>query len=167
MKRLIEDSPVVGYQLFRYEGKRADGTPVVYPQYYIRHNGIETSTKTEKLNDARLKVKRLAGQDAQHKKRLNARVGGVKMGELFDLVIEDYKQGGQKTIGSVRGKIDNGLRPFFGDMIAARVDSAQIDRWMKWRRTHRERKSEGQELLKPSSINRELSIIRRAFQLGY
>jgi integrase len=89
------------------------------------------------------------------------------MGELFDLVIEDYKQGGQKTIGSVRGKIENGLRPFFGDMIAARVDSVQIDRWMKWRRTRRERKSEGQETLRPSSINRELSIIRRAFQLGY
>jgi hypothetical protein len=39
MKRILEVSPVVGYQLFRFEGKRRDGTPVLYPKYYIRHDG--------------------------------------------------------------------------------------------------------------------------------
>jgi hypothetical protein len=37
----LEKSPVVGYQLFRYAGKRADGTAVIYPNYYIRHAGAD------------------------------------------------------------------------------------------------------------------------------
>ena len=167
MKRILEDSPVTGYQLFRFQSKRADGTPVTYPKYYIRHGHKTVCTKTEDLRQAKIEVKKLAGKDAEGHRRLTAAPVEVRVGTLLDLVIEDYKQSGQKTVADVKGKIDNGLRPHFGDMLAARVDSEEIERWMRWRATHRLRKMPGRQKLQPASINRELSILRRAFQLGY
>jgi integrase len=167
MKRILEDSPVTGYQLFRFQAKRADGTSVIYPNYYIRHDGKTTCTKTDRLSEAKTKVKKAAGEDAQGSRRLTAPPIEVRVGTLLDLVIEDYKQGGQKTVADISGKIENGLRPHFGDMLAARVDSDEIDRWVRWRTALRLRKSPDRKTLQPASINRELSILRRAFQLGY
>ena len=58
MKRILEDSPVVGYQLFRYQDTRADGTQVVYPNFYVRHAGRTECLKTANLKEAKGKVKR-------------------------------------------------------------------------------------------------------------
>ena len=167
MKRILEDSPVVGYQLFRFEGKRADGTRVLYPKYYVRHRGKTFCTGIERLRDAKTRVKKMAGDDAQKLGRLTAPPIDVRVGTLLDLVIEDYKQSGQKTITDVRRKIAISLRPHFGDILASRVDSEEIERWMHWRSARRFRKAPGREILQPASLNRELSILRRAFQLGY
>jgi integrase len=167
MKRVLEKSPVVGYQLFRYEGKRGNGAAIIYPNYYIRHAGVTVCTDTSKLAEAKTKVKKMAGEDVQQRKRLSVPAGDVYVTTLLDLVIEDYKQSDQKTTGDARRKIDNGLRPFFEEMLAAQVDSDVIDRWMRWRSVRRLRTSPERETLQPASINRELSLLRRAFQLGY
>jgi integrase len=167
VKRILEDSPVVGYQLFRFQDTRADGSSVLYPKYYVRHAGKTVRLKTEKLTDAKTAVKKMAGEDSQGKKRLTAPPVEVRVGTLLDLVIDDYRQSGQKTLTHTKGQIENGLRPYFGDMLAARVDTEEIERWMRWRSTQRLRKVEGRDTLQPASINRELSILRRGFQLGY
>jgi integrase len=167
VKRILEQSPVIGYQLFRFQSKRADGTPVIYPNYYVRHAGKTVCTGTSRLSEAKTKIKKIAGDDAQTEKRLTATSMEVRVGTLLDLVIEDYKQTGQKTIGHAKGQIENSLRPYFGDLLAARVDSDQIDKWIRWRSGRRLRKAQGREGLQPATINRELSLLRRAFQLGY
>jgi integrase len=171
MKRVMEDSPVKGYQLFRFQGKRADDTPVTYPNYYIRRgsNGKTINTRTDKLAVARNRIKKLAGEDVQERKVRTASPEDIRVGLLLDLVIEDYRTGGQKTISDVKGKIEHGLRPFFSDMMAERVNTLEIQRWVAWRSGHRLRKSSDtdREELSPASINRELSILRRAFQIGY
>ena len=51
MKRIQEESPVKGYQLFRYLKVNADGTETLVPNYYIRHRGKDTCTKTDRLQD--------------------------------------------------------------------------------------------------------------------
>jgi integrase len=89
------------------------------------------------------------------------------VGTLLDLVVEDYKQNGQKTLAHAKAQIEHGLRPFFGDLRAQAVDSDRIDQWVAWRRKHRLRKSATTNKLMASSINRELSLLRRAYQLGY
>jgi integrase len=163
----MEKPPVVGYQLFRFQGKRSDGTPVIYPNYYVRHAGKTTRLKTDKLSEAKTAVKKMAGEDVQKRKSLTAAPEDVRVGTLLDLVVEDYKRKGQKSIAHARAQIDHGLRPHFDDMLAARVDSEKIERWICWRSTHRLRKAAGREKMQAASINRELSLLRRAFQLGY
>ena len=169
MRRILEDSPVKGYQLFRYQKRRADGTTIILPNYYIRYQGKDTCTGTDRLKDAKTAVKKKAGEDAQTLRKRAARPSEVNVGTLLDLVIEDYKANGQKTIKNARGQIDHSLRPYFGGMVAAKVDTDQIKRWMAWRQSHRLRRSirSGHEKLQPASINRELSLLRRAYQLGY
>jgi integrase len=166
-KRLLEKAPVTGYQLFRLQDVRPDGSVTTYPNYYVRHNGKTTCLKIARLTDAKIKVKKMAGDEAQGKRRLDAPPVEVTVGTLLDLVTKDYAENGQRS--HINGKIKNSLRPFFGDKLAASVDSDTMDRWKEWRVNRRLRKSseDGRSTLKPSSINRELSILRRAYQLGY
>jgi integrase len=166
VKRILEESPVTGYQLFRFEGKRADGTSVIYPNY-LRHAGKTVCTATSRLSEAKIKVKKMAGEDAQTQKRLTPSPVEVRVGTLLDLVIEDYKQKGQNSLPHAKAQIEHSLRPHFGDMLAAKVDSDEIDKWIRWRFGRRLRKLEGRETLQPASVNRELSLLRRAYQLGY
>lgn len=166
MKRIMEESPVAGYKLFRFQGRRADGTQVVYPNYYVRHDGRDTCTETSKLSEAKVKVKKMAGEEAQERKRLASREV-VTVGLLLDHLLEDYKKNEQRSIVAVRGQIKNSLRPSFGDMLAERVDSDEIERWMTWRSSRSLRRMKGRDSLQPASINRELSLLRRAYQLGY
>jgi len=53
MKRLLEKSPVKGYQLFRHQGVKKDGTPVIYPNYYIRYAGRSVCTGTDQIEVAK------------------------------------------------------------------------------------------------------------------
>jgi len=56
----VKKSPVAGYRLFQYQGKRGDRRLVLYPNYYVRHVGKEVSTDTDNLQPAITKVKKLA-----------------------------------------------------------------------------------------------------------
>lgn len=170
MRRILEESPVTGYQLFRYEKRKPDGTTTILPNYYIRHNGKDTCTGTDRLKDAKSAVKRAAGEEAQERRRHTAQLAeDVTIGTLLNLVIEDYRANGQKSLKDARSKIEHSLRPYFGDKMADALDSHEIERWIRWRESHRLRKSvrRGYAKLQPASINRELSLLRRAYQLGY
>jgi integrase len=158
MKRVFSESTVKGYQLFRYQGRRADGSPVVYPVFYIRHNSKEIRAETDILHVAQLKIKRQAGEEA-HESRKRASEIDTRVGALLDLVVEDYIAAGRNA-KDVKSKIDCGLRPYFGTKIANAVDSDEIVKWMKWRRAKL-------ATIQPATINRELALLRRAFKLGY
>jgi len=69
----------------------------------------------------------MAGEDSQIRHRRTAPPEQVTVGTLLDLVIEDYKQNGQKTLKHAKGQIEHSLLPFFGEMPAGEVDSDQIE----------------------------------------
>jgi integrase len=169
MKRILEDSPVRGYQLFRWQKQKPDGSVVILPNYYIRRGQKSVSTGTDRLKDAKVAVKKLAGEDAQARRRRTAKPDTITVNNLLDLVIEDYAKNEQKSLREAKARVQRGLRVFFGEMLAERVDSDQIERWMEWRASHRLYKSikQGRTRLLPATINRELSLLRRAYQLGY
>jgi hypothetical protein len=49
MKRILSDSPVKEYQLFRFEKKKADGSSDMLPNWYIWHGDKTTCTGTDRL----------------------------------------------------------------------------------------------------------------------
>ncbi|HUE02202.1 MAG TPA: site-specific integrase [Bryobacteraceae bacterium] len=169
MKRIMDQSPVAGYQLFRYAKQKPDGTTIILPNYYVRHEGKDTCTGTDRLKEAKIAVKKQAGEDAQVRRRRTAKPDPVTVGTLLDLVIEDYKANDQKSLKHARAQIEHGLRPYFGTMLADKVHTDELEQWIAWRSAHRLRKSLQlrNTKLQPASINRELSLLRRAYQLGY
>jgi hypothetical protein len=141
MKRVLESSPVTGYQLYRIEKLKADGTPTLLKTYYVRHRGIDTCLKTDRLTQAKNSVKKMAGEAAQVLRRRTERPDQVTIGALLDLVVEDYKANGHKTLANMEGQVKHSLRPFFGEIMADALDTDDMDRWLSWRRAHRLRKS--------------------------
>ncbi len=90
--RILEESPVKGYQLFRFQRQKADGTKMTLPNYYFRHRGKDTCTETDRLNEAKLVVKRATGEEARGRRRRTKPIAEpVTVGRLLDLVIEDYE----------------------------------------------------------------------------
>jgi len=132
MKRIMEDSPVKGYQLFRFVKRRPDGVEIVLPKYYVRHRAKDTRTGTDNLAKAKIAVKKQAGDDAQERRHRTAGPDTVTVGTLLDLVTEDYRVNDHKTLKHAAAQIEHGLRPFFGAMRADKVHTADIERWIAW-----------------------------------
>jgi hypothetical protein len=89
LKRILEKSPVRGYQLFRWQREQADGSTVTLPNYYIRHDGKSTSTGSDRLADAKAAVRKMAGEHAQARRRRSAQPQDVTVGTLLNGNVSD------------------------------------------------------------------------------
>jgi site-specific recombinase XerC len=76
---------------------------------------------------------------------------------LFDLVVEDYHIANKRSVRDVEWRRDKHLVPRFGTTKTSEFGSLQIRRYIS------ERRREGAS---DSTINRELSIVRRGFGLA-
>ena len=113
----------------------------------------ETVHGTKKDAEDRLAV--LRSQISNRQFDPNA-VRKVTMDDLFELVLDDYKNNGQDWKW-VEGVIRVRLRPSFGCLLASDVSS----------RTLRDHVAQLRDQKYPNaSINRGLSVLRRAFNLG-
>jgi len=146
-------------RIFRRRGRRPDGAAVEYGPWWIEYydpNGKqqrESSHSLRSRNAERLLRKRqmeiTAGTFTGHYAEQ------VRVAELLDDLLSDYEIN-QKSLTWAK-YVDGHLRPFFGAMKAANVGSATIARYIA------ERRSQG---IANSTINRELSLLRRAFNLA-
>ena len=78
----------------------------------------------------------------------------IRVGQLLDLFLADYERNGKSLDWA--GIVVGHLRPFFGSMLARRVETNAIAYVGKRRQAGR----------RNSTINRELSALRRSFRLG-
>jgi integrase len=104
------------------------------------------------------KVAEDALQDAlRDRKRGKIAVGSGKrtIGELLDDLLRDYRINGQSIDWA--GIVVKHLRPFFGEISISKFSSTHRDNYIA------ARKEKGR---KNGTINRELSLLRRAFTLG-
>ena len=142
-------------------GKRGQGC-VYQPKgsrnwwYKFSINGqtIQESAETEsrrealdKLKDAILK--HASGDAVQDRK--------VTVDQLYDALLADYRING-KCLWWAELNWNKHLKPFFGGMKAKNVGTDTLNRYIEARRE--EKASNG-------SINREVSLLQRAFMLGY
>ena len=81
----------------------------------------------------------------------------VRIRDLFQLLLEDYDVRGvaQSCIASL--KVKSAINPILGDIKASKLTSAQINQYVQRRLKD----------VKPGTVNRELGLLHRAFQLGY
>jgi integrase len=80
----------------------------------------------------------------------------VTFSRLFELLVEDYRNRKLASLTDVEGYLRLHLRPFFGAMRVIDLRKADVERFRR----------ETLKTTSPASVNRYVSILRRALQLG-
>lgn len=145
-------------RIFRRYWKKADGSVTQLPTWWIEyyHSGVQhrESSHSVKYTDAEALLRKRQAEITLGNAP-GSSIEKVKTANLLDLVLSDYEQNGKSVKWA--GYVDSHLRPFFGDMTAASIGTIVINRYVAQRR---------REGIVNSTINRELSLLRRAFKLG-
>jgi integrase len=81
----------------------------------------------------------------------------VRVGDLLDLLLEDYDVRGRAQAYIASLKVKSILKPALGDIKAAKLTTAHIQQYIQRRKKE----------VKTATINRELGMLHRAFTLGY
>jgi integrase len=145
----------------KLRGKRGQGSvylPSNSRNYWIKFSVagrvVQQSANTEKKREAENFLKdeilKYSNGDAVPD-------GKVSVDSLYDVLLADYRING-KTIEWAERCWNVHLKPFFGGMQAKHVGTDTLARYIESRRT--EKAANG-------TINRELSLLQRAFMLGY
>jgi integrase len=126
-----------------------------WAQYYTHGKCIRENTNTADLAEAKQFLKRREGEATKGRitKSMHRKVAYL---ELASLVETDYELNGSRSVKTIKVYHSHVL-PYFGKMRANQIDGIDIDRYVL------KRKAEG---AKNSSINRELSAIKRGYSLA-
>lgn len=156
MKEQIE---YVQENIFWRIRERDDGTESrsLYIRYYNPAKGYTTKEhiKSGLENDAgKLLRTRLKQNDDGEK--IVTTSNRTRMKELFDAVVVDYKNEEQRSLDKVERMLKKYLRPAFDLRRASTINRADLERY----------KSERRIKAKKSTVNRELSVLIRGFNLG-
>lgn len=130
---------------------------VWYVSFWVDGKQFQKSTGCKSIQDAKKFRDELLGKKAGGQIAVSA--GHVTCGELLDDLLAHYEAGRARgeTARVFRWCIDANVRPFFGEMKAAAVTTQKLKQYRE------KRKANG---VKEATCNRELSILRIAFNLG-
>jgi integrase len=81
----------------------------------------------------------------------------VRIGDLFCLIQDDYKQAGRKSLRDVKSRWKNHLKAAFADVAVGELTTDSIARYIRARQ---------KDKATAGSINRELAVISRMLRLG-
>jgi len=127
-------------------------SPFLWIKYYRRGKPIRESTRTgDPVKAARFLRQRLAevASDPSESPRIE---------QLVDDLFRDYRIKEQRSLDDVQARWHLHLKPFFGSLPAAALDSRLLARYIDGRR---------EEHASNATINRELACLKRMYRLGY
>ena len=125
-------------------------------KYYSKGRPIYESSHSVRADDAVRLLRKRLGEIATGAFRGIA-PERTTLDELFDLVVEDYRENGKRSIDDVRSRLKLHLRPKLGKLRAADFGTSELRRYKAARK---------REKAEAATVNRELSILKRAFSLG-
>jgi integrase len=123
--------------------------------YWNGHRQVRQSARTEDRADAfQILRERLS---SVHVFSWGSSAEQVKVNGLFQLLLDDYRRQARTDLYQAELRIAKHFRPVFGEMRAAKLGSHDIRQYIDTR------SAAGASY---GTINRELSLLRRAFNLG-
>jgi integrase len=131
-------------------------------KYYRNGRPIRESTETTKETEARDFLKRREG-DVASGRPVNPKAGKVRVEELLDDLVTDYKANGKRSLDGVT-RIVSRLKAAFGHRRAHDLRTADVQRYIVDRQASPEPDEPGAA---NATINRELAALKRAFNLGF
>lgn len=128
-------------------------------QYYVpgQKKPIRESAKTEDYAQAQNELWKRLGQVGAGS-FIGLEPERIKVDELLAMLVDDYELNSRSSLRQMKLRVENHLRPFFGQMRAATVGTRQISSYVAKRK--KEKKAN-------ATINREIEHLRRAFALGF
>jgi integrase len=128
-----------------------------FVQYVSDSGRHRESSHSERREVAeKLLNKRLGEIAAGHYRDVS--VEKTTIGDLIDLVVEDYRFRKLRSLDEVIWRADKNLRPLIGKLLAGRFGARDVKRYVEARR---------ESGASDATINRELAIVRRGFTLGF
>jgi integrase len=147
--------------IYQRKKKLPDGTVVTLPRFWIQYckdgRVFRESAKTESYAAAERLLKRRQGELVTGK-FAGLEPERVLVSQLLEDVLDDFRANARKSFASVEGGIRLHLSPAFGHIRVAAFNTSLIKKYIAHRR---------QETAANATINRELTILKRAFNLGY
>jgi integrase len=136
------------------DGKRHKST-TWFLKYYVNGKPLRESTGTENRDEAiRILRQKLAG--VARYSEYSQQVERVLVGQLLDLVVEDYQFNERGSSYDTKHRIEKHLRPAFGHRRAVDITTPMIKKYTA------DRAKEAAA----ATVNKELAFLRRAFKLG-
>ncbi len=136
---------------------RRPNSPYWWAKYFVDGQPrYESTKKTEKTEAARFLQSRLGA--VANRTLPSRRTEKVTISDLLDLVLEDYRRNGHRSISDADRRIRLHLRPSVGDCKAAAFATSEINRYIGLRQSGGAANE---------TINHELNLVRRGFNLAY
>lgn len=142
---------------YRDKSGQKHTSSVWWIQFYAGGKCIRESAETSDHAEAKKHLKRREGEAAKGGRVVKSLERKVRFSELAELVTTDYKLNNYKSLVDLEIRHRLHIIPFFGSMKANRITENDVDKYILQRRD--EGASNG-------TINRELSVIRKAYSLG-
>lgn len=136
---------------------RRPDSPVWWIKYSRRGRPYRESAKTTNVRKAETMLKNRLAEIATGT-FLGPQAERVRVEELSDDFIRDYRINGRKSLEDVTTRWELHLKPFFGVLRAIEVTSELIARYVDARQ---------RQGAKNATINRELAALKRMFRLGH
>lgn len=133
---------------------RPSGTDTWFFQFTINRRKITLSTKTEDREQAELFRRRYLAEVA---KGVPPDAGKVTFAELAEDEIRNYQIKRQKSLSKLMQRLDDHVLPFFGRLRAHDITPVDIQAYIAKRQ---------QKGAANGTINRELTAVKKAFNLG-
>jgi integrase len=124
--------------------------------YRVHGRQVKEAAHTKDRGEARRFLDKRLGELAEGRYRGPA-VERTTCDHLFQLVLDDYTINGKKTLRDVEHRVKRYLRPWFGVERAVEISAADVQSFVV------ERLKAGAS---NGEINRELTVLKRAFNLG-
>jgi integrase len=134
----------------------AKQSAVFWIKYYRGGKAIREGTNTTKDAEARNLLKLREG-DVARGVPITAKMGRMKFSELTQDVVTDYKVNGKRSIRDLEMRLRLHILPILGERRASSISTVDIRRFVA--RRQEEEASNGE-------VNRELTVIKRAFSLA-
>ena len=146
--------------IYQRKKKLSDGTVKILPTWWIKYrkNGqvFRESSESDRYADAERLLKRRVSEIVTGK-FAGLEPERIRMADLFADVVEDYRQSAKDSLPDLTSRLKNHLSPFFADIRAADFTTQLVKRYITQRQVSG---------AKNATINRELAIVRRAFNLA-
>jgi integrase len=127
-----------------------------YVKFYIDGEPKQEATRTKDRGEARLFLNKRLGELATGR-YVGPEAERITFDELAVLVIRDYQANGKKTLAWAERRFKLHLKPFFGGKKVRDISSAEVQAFIVQRQ---------QADASNGEINRELGLLKRAFNLG-